>query len=77
MAEHLRHDLMDGWVDPFQCRILDQTQTLRNDGSRGFSPEELLQMDWLCENVEGCIPALETLRPEAQETSRILAIHHD
>ena len=75
LAEHLKSDVRDGWFDPFRCRILDQSHTLRNDGSRGLSPEELLQMDWLCENVEGRIPGIDELRPESRETASILAIH--
>lgn len=31
-------------------------------------------MNWLCENVDGRIPALEELLPEATETAKILAI---
>lgn len=75
LAEHLCRDLRGGWFDPFLCQIHDQNGTLRNDGSRGFSPEEILRMDWLCANVDGRIPAVEELRPEAMETARILAIH--
>ena len=75
LAEHLRKDLIDGWFDLFCCRIRDQNGVLRNDGSRGFSPEEIMRMDWLCENVSGSIPQLHNLKPEAVETSRILSIH--
>ena len=32
-------------------------------------------MDWLCENVDGAIPPIEALRPEAVETATVLAIH--
>lgn len=75
LAEHLRRDLRDGWFDPFDCRIKDQEGVLRNDGTRRFSPEEIMRMDWLCENVDGHIPEIYELRPEAVETTRILAIH--
>lgn len=34
-----------------------------------------MRMDWLCENVDGHIPEIYELRPEAVETSKILAIH--
>ncbi len=74
LAEHLCHDLSGGWFDPFLCRIRDQNGVLRSDGQRRFSPEEIMQMNWLCENVEGSIPGLDQLRPEAVETAKILAI---
>ena len=75
LAEHLRYDLRRGYFDPFGCRIKDQNGTLRNDGTQSFSPEEIMRMDWLCENVDGHIPEIYELRPEAVETTRILAIH--
>ena len=75
LAEHLRYDLRRGYFDPFGCRIKDQNGTLRNDGTQSFSPEEIMRMDWLCENVDGHIPEICELRPEAVETTRILAIH--
>lgn len=77
LTEHLIHDLRDGWFDIFRCRIVDQDGVVRNDGSRGFSAEEIMRMDWLCENVIGRIPELDSLKPEAVETSRILSIHQD
>lgn len=75
LAEHLVHDLRGGWFDPFCCPILDQDGVQRNDGSHSFTPDEIMRIDWLCENVNGHIPAPENLRPEAVETARILAIH--
>ena len=75
LAEHLARDLRGGYFDPFQCRIYDQNGVLRNDGSRSFSPDEIIHMDWLCENVDGRIPEPDHLRPEAVDTAKILAIH--
>ncbi len=75
LAEHLCRDLRGGWFDPFLCTIRDQSGLVRNNGSSGFSAEELIRMDWLCENVDGHIPALHELKPEAVETAKILAIH--
>lgn len=75
LVEHLCRDLRGGWFDPFLCTIRDQSGRVRSDGSRSPSAEELIRMDWLCENVDGHIPALHELKPEAVETARILAIH--
>ena len=74
LAEHLCRDLREGWFEPFHCRIRDQQGVLRCDGSSGLSPAEIMRMDWLCENVEGHIPEIQELKPEAVETSQILAI---
>ena len=77
LAEHLISDMRGGWFAPFACRIVDQNGTVRSDGSRNLHPEEILQMDWLCSNVDGHIPKPAELRPEAVETATILAIHPD
>ena len=74
LAQHLSYDLRGGFFDPFLCRIQDQAMVLRNDGSHSLSPEEIMQMDWLCSNVVGHIPSLDALRPEALETAKILSL---
>ena len=37
--------------------------------------EEILKMDWLCDRVEGSLPAYEDVLPVAQPTVRRLGIH--
>ena len=64
-------------TDPFQQVIVDQNGRLRNDGKQGLSPEELMYMDWLCDNVEGRIPAFEELLPMSQNMVRLLGLYRD
>jgi len=66
LAEMLKAGIRSGTVDPFARKIIDRQGNLRNDGSRTFTPMELLQMDWLCENVVGSFPAYEELLPDAK-----------
>ncbi len=77
LADMLRRGLRDGSVDPFRRRLVAQDGTVINDGSRTLSPEELLRMDWLCENVEGEIPAFDTLLPYSQGMVRELGIYRE
>ena len=77
MAEILRAGLQSGRIDPFRRRIKDQSGQLRNDGSRGFTPDELLYMDWLCANVEGSIPEFDEIESFAQPIVRELGIHRN
>ena len=44
--------------------ILLQNGILRNDGSEDFSSAALMDMDWLCDNIEGRIPSYDELLPE-------------
>ena len=77
LAEMLRGGLRQGALDPFLRPIRDQEGRLRTDGSRGFTPEELMKMDWLCENVVGRIPTLEEVIPESRATVKLLGVFEE
>ena len=71
----LKNGIADRSVRPFQTRIVDQSGALKNDGLRDFTPEELMTMDWFCDNVEGNIPGFEELRPVSRELVRTLGLY--
>ena len=50
---------------------------MRSDGTRPFTPQELLEMDWLCDNVDGEIPAYDTILPYAKALVRLEGIYRD
>lgn len=77
LAQTLREGLRQGIFDPFRRTITAQDGTLKNDGSRGFTAEELLHMDWLCDNVIGSIPTYDQLQPYAQSIVQTLGIYRD
>ena len=77
MAQLLHKGLEDGTIDPFARRIIAQDGTVKNDGTHRFSPEELLHMDWLCENVIGNIPPYEEILPISRTMVRELGIYRD
>ena len=77
MADILRDGLRRGIIDPFARPITAQDGTVKNDGSRTFTPDELLHMDWLCSNVEGVIPSFDEIEPFAQPIVRELGIYRD
>ncbi len=77
MAQLLRDQMRAGQLDPFARRILAQDGRIINDGSRRLTPEELLKMDWLCENVVGSIPAFGDILLHAQPIVRKLGIYRD
>ena len=77
LGEILKKGLIDGTIDPFRCQITDQNGNLRNDGSRGFTPEELMNMDWLCDSLDGIIPAYDDLLPASQTLVRHLGVERD
>ena len=77
LAKLLRRQLRNGSLDPFHRHIVAQDGTVKNDGSRTFTPEELLHMDWLCENVDGSIPTFDQIEPFAQPMVRELGLYRD
>ena len=48
-----------------------------SDGSRALSSLEILQMDRLCDVVEGHIPAYEELLPMSRRLVRELGVYRD
>ena len=75
LAQMLRAGLRRGLMDPFFRRIIAQDGTMKNDGSRGFTPEELLHMDWLCENVHGSIPGIDEVLPFSRPMVKLLGVY--
>lgn len=74
LAEILKAGITNGTLDPFMRMILDQQGKVRNDGTKSFTPAELMHMDWLCENVKGGFPTYEEILPIARPMVDILGI---
>jgi len=77
LCNMLRDGLRNGTLDPFRRKVVTQDGRIINDGSRTLSLEELLHMDWLCENVEGEIPQFNQIAPFAQAIVRELGVYRD
>ena len=56
---------------------LAQDGSIKNDGTILFSPEQILRMDWLCENVIGRIPVLGEILPECYKVMQEIGIYRD
>ena len=51
--------------NPFSGILYSQTGTVIDDPNQSLSPEEIMKMDWLAENVIGSIPKHEELKEQA------------
>lgn len=51
--------------NPFSGILYSQNGIVVDDPNRSLSPEEIMTMDWLAENVIGSIPKLEELKEQA------------
>ena len=77
LVEILRRGIVDGSIEPFRRVIFDQQGLQRSDGERWFSPDEILRMDWLCDSVDGAIPAYEELLDMAKPLVRLQGVYRD
>ena len=77
LARSLSAAFKRGAFDPFFRKIVAQDGSVKNDGTRHFTPDELLRMDWLCDNIDGTIPAFEEVLPFAQPMLRELGVYKD
>lgn len=62
----LKDAIRNGSFLPFSGFIQTQTGETLDYQSRAISPEELITMDWLADNVVGSLPEYDELLPEAQ-----------
>lgn len=77
LSEFLKQGIINGSIDPFKAHIKDQKGWNVGDGIQSFPPEELMQMDWLCENVEGHIPQFDELVPQSRNLVRLLGLYRE
>ena len=70
----LRNGLISGTIHPFLCALKDQQGRLRSAGDRWYTPAEIMDMNWLLEEVEGRIPEVEELMPFSRETAGLLRL---
>ena len=59
---------------PFSGLLYSQSGIVQKDENRALSPEEIITMDWLAENVVGEIPDFDSLTEAAQAVVRLQGI---
>ena len=77
LAKMISRSVADGSMEIFHRKIVAQDGTVKNDGSRAFTPSQILHMDWLCSNVIGSIPTFDQILPVSQRMVRELGIYRD
>ncbi len=66
LIELLKATISSETFNPFSGILYSQTGIVIDDPNRSLSPEEIMTMDWLAENVIGSIPKLEELKEQAE-----------
>ena len=71
LIDLLRNDICSDALVPFSGQLYKQDGTPANKGGQPLSPEEIITMDWLLDNVIGSIPSLSELTEEAQAVPKL------
>lgn len=71
LLETLRNAICNCELHPFCGVIKDQTGTEHGAPDSDLALSEIITMDWLCENIDGRIPAIHELKQEAQTVVRL------
>ena len=75
MVEVLRNGIVTGTSGPFYGEMRRQGgEVIKGPGSPCLSSEEIVQMDWLNDNVVGSLPRADELTPSAREAVRVSGV---
>ena len=66
LVELLRETISTGKFNPFSGILYSQEGVVQDDPGKSLSPEEIVTMDWLAENVIGSIPKEEELKEQSR-----------
>ena len=62
----LKHAIATGEYHPFSGILYSQDGMIQSDPNKILSPEEIITMNWLADNVVGAIPASWELTEQAK-----------
>ena len=77
LIEFLKNSIRAGSFHPFDGVIYSQNGVVRCEEGKTLSPEEIITMDWLAENVVGRIPEYDELTEEARELVQLQGVRID
>ncbi|MCM1043921.1 MAG: BMP family ABC transporter substrate-binding protein [Candidatus Gastranaerophilales bacterium] len=77
LIEFLKSSIRSGSFQPFEGLIRSQNGEIRCNEGDTLSPEEILTMNWLADNVVGQIPEFKELTEEAQALIQLQGIKID
>ncbi|MCI8539762.1 MAG: BMP family ABC transporter substrate-binding protein [Oscillospiraceae bacterium] len=75
LIELLRESITSGAIQPFSGALYAQDRQVQAEGV--MTPEEIIKMDWLAENVIGSIPAAAELTEETKPLIELQGVRRD
>ena len=77
LISFLKSSIRAGSFQPFDGLIYSQGGVVQCKEDESLSPQEIITMNWLAENVVGRIPDFDELTPEAQSLVRLQGVKLD
>lgn len=74
LIEFLKSSIRSGTFHPFDGIIYAQNDVVIGAEGRGLTPEEIIRMNWLCNNIIGEIPSADQFKPDAQPMIRLQGV---
>lgn len=66
LVEFFKYAITSGQFTPFSGQLYSQDGIVQKDPNRRLTPEEIVEMDWLADNVIGSIPSASQLQENAK-----------
>ncbi len=66
LVDLLKETISTGKFNPFSGILYSQGGIVQDDPAKSLTPEEIVTMDWLAENVIGSIPKEEELKEQSK-----------
>ncbi len=76
LAELVRENICRGTFNPFSGVLYTQEEKIRVDDKDGMSPEDIITMNWLAENVVGGFPEWEEMTSEAKAIVEVQGVEN-
>lgn len=75
LADFFRRAICSGVCEPFNTPIYTQNGwTIQGENRQSLSPEQIVGMDWLVDNVEGALPSYQQLTEEGKATVDMVGV---
>lgn len=74
MVDRLKEDICSGEFKPFSGEIIDQEGKVRNTDRKEMQPIDIMNMDFLVENIVGIIPSADSLIEKAQGVVEVTGV---
>ena len=69
-----KHQIMEGGFSPFSGELYSQDGIVQSDDNRSLTPEEIINMRWLADNVNGSLPHWNKLNEDAKAVVEVQGV---